>query len=93
MTKKDHKWPKYIIEFTEWDDLREKSAFCENVESDDPLPIPAVGDTVNLDSDFAEGAIMIHVERRRFSYHQGWSHVQLFCRKHDFDKSSSYEGP
>ena len=81
----DYQTPKLIIEFTDADDSRLKSSYTNmDVESDGPLPIPHVGDTVCLMEPYVEeNAIFLRVEWRRFTYGEDYTHVQLFCRECD----------
>ena len=73
------KWSKLKIEFTDADDHRKKDSFAEPIETDQPLPIPAVGDDICLSYD--EARKTVRVERRLIYYHADWTHVQLFCRE------------
>lgn len=67
---------KFILEFTDADDSRLKAAFAERIESDTPIPAPAVGDTVLV------GNRHLTVVTRLFSYwDDGMCHIQCFCRE------------
>ncbi len=66
---------KYYLEFSDADDSRLKSAFAERIESDSPIPAPAVGDTVSVEQKY------LSVVTRLFSYWDDSCHIQCFCRE------------
>lgn len=74
-------FPKYLVEFTEHDDPREKASFCERIETDDPQPIAGVGDHVYIPDNGDGKALTLIVVRRTFMYHPDFTHVQLFCKE------------
>lgn len=71
--------PKIMLEFTNANDPRQKEAFCEPIYTDDPIPVPIVGDRVYTDHDGS--SLFLKVIRRRIHFHSDWTHVQLFCVK------------
>jgi hypothetical protein len=82
----DTKFPKLTIEFTDSGDHRGKTAFCENIESDEPLPVPAVGDVIYITH--AEKANLLKVKRRMIHYGDGYTQVQVFC--HEVEESDIF---
>ncbi len=71
--KPDH--PKYILELSAADDIRLKTGMAERIDSDTPISIPNVGDTVYVENRH------LAVVARRFSYYNGTSHVECFCKE------------
>lgn len=77
---------KYILEFMDAGDSRQKSGFADRegehvlpVVSSTPIPIPSVGEIVSL----TEIGILLKVESRRFAYYRETSHTELFCIRCD----------
>jgi len=66
---------KYILEFTDADDIRQKDGWCDPLQSDTLIPVPLTGDEILIDGK------RLKVDRRLYAFSDSAVHVQLFCRK------------
>ena len=70
---------KLMLEFTDAKDSRKKDSLAERIDTNEAIPIPAIGDTVYLSME--KPAKLLRVERRMITYADGYTHVQCFCRE------------